>query len=253
MTLALRPTRNRARLPGSPNRAWSSRNRRPCRPAPTRWRPPTSRTPRSRSADPTSPSTSRRRRCAARPRTPIPTRSPGLAVLVDGGENVTIRNLTRARLQDRHPRARQRASCTSRAPTSATTGSRGSTASSSTRACSTGCRTTTTRRTSGSRAAPGSISPTRDGAEIDHTTIVQGQNGLMLARSNSARDLEQRLLVPLRPRHRALSRQRQPHHAQQGRLVRARLQPRASTTAARTPPASSSTSRATRTSSPSTR
>ena len=64
-----------------------------------------------------------------------------------------------------------------------------------------------------------------DGAEIDHTTIVQGQNGLMLARSEQREDLEQQLLVPLRPRHRALPRQRQHDHAQQGRLVRARLQP----------------------------
>ena len=59
----------------------------------------------------------------------------GLAVLVDGGENVTITNLTARGYKVGVLARHSAAASTSPARTSATTGSRGSTASSSTRAC----------------------------------------------------------------------------------------------------------------------
>ena len=63
-----------------------------------------------------------------------------------------------------------------------------------------------------------------DEAEVDHTSVVQGQNGLMLARSSWRENLEQHVLVSLGDRDRALSRQRQHDCAQPGGLVRSRLQ-----------------------------
>ena len=63
------------------------------------------------------------------------------------------------------------------------------------------------------------------GAEIDHTTIVQGQNGLMLTRSDGAKIWNNNFSF-LSGLGIGLYRASEQHdHAQQGRLVRARLQP----------------------------
>ena len=101
-----------------------------------------------------------RRDAARRDAAADPDSFTGLAVLVDGGRERHDQEPDRARLQGRRARAAERRGSTSPARTSATTGRRGSTAWSSTRACSTGCRITTTRRTSGWTRARGSTSPT---------------------------------------------------------------------------------------------
>ena len=78
-----------------------------------------------------------RRRLAGRiaptMRCPMPRRE--LRFAIDGGRNVRILNAPHPRLQDRHPRARHARARRSPTTISATTGSRGFTASSSTRVC----------------------------------------------------------------------------------------------------------------------
>ena len=64
-----------------------------------------------------------------------------------------------------------------------------------------------------------------DGAEIDHTTIVQGQNGLMLARSNGAKIWNNNFSFNSGIGIGLYRASEQRHPAQQGRLVRPRLQP----------------------------
>ena len=92
-----------------------------------------------------------------------------------------------------------------------------------------------------------------DGAEIDHTTIVQGQNGLMLARSNGAKIWNNNFSF-ISGIGIGLYRASEQHGRRTTRSTGACAGTATpSTTAARIPPASSSTSRATRTSSPSTR
>ena len=102
----------------------------------------------------------------------------GVGVLIDGGEKVTLKNAVTAATRSASSRATHRIS-TSRETTSPTTGSRGSTAARAREPARLDVvpperegRVAAVRR----RHLPRRL----DRAEIDHTTIVQGQNGLML-------------------------------------------------------------------------
>ena len=96
--------------------------------------------PSSRFAATTSPSTSPARRSRGSTPSADPDQAAGVGIRVDGGRNVRIANAQRPRLQGGPARARHARPDARSTTTSATTGSRGCSASWSTRASSIGCR-----------------------------------------------------------------------------------------------------------------